>query len=132
VSFRGQFEHNIDGKGRITVPSRFREALVGPLVLSPGLDKCIAIYPQRAYEEFEKAYLATIDPLTREGRLLQRKFHARSVEDELDSAGRVRLAQHLVEYADLEGSCIVVGVMDHLELWRPDLWVDEADQLNNL
>ena len=66
-----------------------------------------------------------LNPLSRHGRMMRRRFHGRSHDETLDSAGRVRVPQHLVEHADLaEGPCVVIGVADHLEIWNTDAWAD--------
>ena len=99
MAFRGHYEHSLDSKDRLTVPARFRAALADGVVLSPGLDPCVEVYPTADYARFEEQVLAELNPLSRDGRMMQRRFHGRSHDETLDSAGRVRIPSHLIEHA---------------------------------
>ena len=140
MAFIGQFEHSLDSKDRVTVPSRFRAALDEGVVLLEELDPCVSVYPVQAFGELTRRFLGNLNPLSSKARMMRRRFHARARDESLDSAGRVRLAKHLVDYASLDGPCMVVGVDDHLEIWNPERWtaheaeidagaVDMAEQL---
>ena len=122
MAFRGQHEHSLDAKDRLTIPARFRAALDDGVVLFEELDKCVSIYPVAEYGELTRNYLDSLNPLTKRGRMMRRRFHARSHDEKLDSAGRVRVPKHLIDHAGLSGACMVVGVDDHLEIWEPDAW----------
>ena len=122
MAFRGQHEHSLDAKDRLTIPARFRAALDQGAVLFEELDPCVSIYPVASYGELTGTYLHGLNPLSREGRMMRRRFHARSHDETLDSAGRVRLPSHLISHAGLEGPCMIVGVDDHLEVWNPEAW----------
>jgi MraZ protein len=128
MAFRGQHEHSLDSKDRLTIPARFRAALDDGVVLFEELDECVSIYPVAEWPELTKNYLGGLNPLTERGRMMRRRFHARSHDEKLDSAGRVRLPQHLIDHAGLEGNCMIVGVDDHLEVWNPQAW-SEHDAL---
>lgn len=137
MAFRGQHEHSLDSKDRLTIPARFRAALDEGVVLFEELDRCVSIYPVAEYAELTRNYLGTLNPLTKQGRMMRRRFHARSQDERLDSAGRVRIPDHLIEHAGLEGACMIVGVDDHLEVWSPEEWREheaeidaQADQLS--
>jgi MraZ protein len=131
LAFRGHYEHNLDSKDRLTVPARFRTALADGIVLSAGLDPCVEIYPTAEYARFEQQVLAELNPLSRHGRMMRRRFHARSHEEALDSAGRVRIPKHLIDHAGLaEGPCVVLGVADHLEIWSVAAWSDHDAEID--
>jgi MraZ protein len=130
VAFRGQHEHSLDSKDRVTIPARFRAALSDGVVLLESLDPCVSVYPIDRYEALSERFLAGQSPFSRKGRMMQRRFHARSRDEALDSAGRVRLARHLIEYAGLEGPCLVVGVDDHLEIWHPGRWAEHDAEID--
>jgi MraZ protein len=116
LAFRGHYEHNLDSKDRLTVPARFRAALADGVVLCAGLDPCVEVYPTADYARFEQQVLSELNPLSRNGRMMRRRFHGRSHDENLDSAGRVRIPQHLIAHAELaEGPCVVIGVADHLD-----------------
>lgn len=122
MAFRGQYEHSLDSKGRVTIPAKRRAQLADGVVLLKGLDECVDLYPVEAYERFTERFLSGINPLGAEGRLLHRRFNTQADETELDSAGRVRVPDHLAAHAGLEGRCMVVGVGDHLEIWDAERW----------
>jgi MraZ protein len=130
VAFRGQHEHSLDAKDRLTIPARFRAALDEGVVLFEDLDPCVSIYPVSAYTELSANYLASLNPLSKDARMMRRRFHARSHDESLDSAGRVRLPQHLIDHAGLEGACMIVGVDDHLEVWNPARWADHDAEID--
>jgi MraZ protein len=123
LSFRGQFEHNLDAKDRLTVPSRFRAALADGVVLAKGLDPSVWVFSPEGYERFTERFLGETNPLGRRGRMMRRHFHGNSFDENLDSAGRIRVSRKLLEHAGLgEGPCVVVGSDDWFELWSPERW----------
>jgi MraZ protein len=128
MAFRGQQEHSLDSKDRITIPARFRAALADGVVLSAGLDPCVDVYPLAGFAALEENYLSELSPMTRRSRMLRRRFYSGSEEAELDSAGRLRLARSLIEHATLAGGCTIVGAGDHLEIWSEDAWGSERDE----
>lgn len=130
MAFRGQYEHSLDSKDRLTVPARFRAALAEGVVLVAGLDPCVEVRSTHGYEEWTARVLGGLNPLGRRGRMMVRRFNASAQDESLDSAGRVRIARHLIEYAGLEGPCTVVGVDDHLEIWSPERWNDHYAELD--
>lgn len=127
--FRGQFQHSVDAKGRISLPARFREAVAGRsgerFVLTPALfDPCLHLYPLDAWEAFEAkvAELPSLDPhIVR----FRRLYVSAAVECELDKAGRVLVPTHLREAAGLDKEALWAGMGRHLELWAKQRW-DEA------
>jgi len=128
MAFRGQHEHSLDSKDRITVPARLRAALADGIVLSAGLDPCVDVYPTASYQRLEERYLENLGPMTQASRRLRRRFYSSSEEAELDSAGRIRLPRHLIAHGGLDGACVVVGAGDHLEIWSARAWEPERDE----
>jgi MraZ protein len=122
LAFRGQYEHSLDSKDRLTVPARFRDQLSEGIVLVAGLDPCVQLFAPQGYEEFSDRFLGELNPLSRKGRMMTLRFNASAADESLDSAGRVRIARHLIEHAGLQGPCVVVGARDHLEIWHPQRW----------
>jgi len=118
--FRGQYEHAIDGKGRTSVPSRFREVLTSrnesKLVLTSGLDPCLVAYPMSEWEAFEErlAALPRFDPSVA---MIRRIYVSGAVELEMDKLGRVLVPVNLRGYAGLERKGLWAGMGKHLELW---------------
>ena len=136
MAFRGQYEHKLDAKDRLTVPARYRGDLEGGVVLLNWLDQCVAIFPQASFAEFAKQRLSGLNPLSKKGRRMIRRFYGDSSDETLDAAGRVRLPSSLIAYADLRGPCMVVGALDHLEVWNLERWATEqaetADEANEM
>ena len=123
MSFLGQYEHNLDAKDRLTVPSRFRAALADGVVLAKGLDPSVWVFAPGGYENFTKTFLGETNPLGKRGRMLRRHFHGGAFDDSLDSAGRIRLPKKLIEHAGLgEGPCMIVGSDDWFEIWNAERW----------
>jgi MraZ protein len=124
MAFRGQYEHSLDSKDRLTIPARFRVALSEGIVLVAGLDPCVELYTPQGYEEFSQRFLDELNPLSKRGRMMSRRFNASASDENLDSAGRVRIARHLIDHAGLEGPCMVVGNANRLEIWNPARWAE--------
>ena len=129
MAFRGQHEHSLDAKDRLTIPARLRAQLAEGSVLVAGLDPCVEIWPRDGFARFASQVLAGLNPLSGKARLLRRRFHSQAEDETLDSAGRVRVAKHLVEHASLDGPCVVVGADDHLEVWSPERWAAQSAEM---
>ncbi|MGH2907326.1 MAG: division/cell wall cluster transcriptional repressor MraZ [Solirubrobacterales bacterium] len=133
MAFRGNYDHTLDAKNRLTIPAKFRAALDGGVVLAQALEPCVAIWTPDAFEQFTDSFLKDLNPLSQEARRLSRFFNAGSFDGELDTAGRVMLSQPLLTYAGLTKDVVVIGNNDHLELWDPKAWrVYEDDLTANL
>jgi MraZ protein len=122
LAFTGTFEHNLDAKNRLTVPSKFRTALSGGVVLSRGVEKCLSLYPQTTYTEIAQQALEGINPLSPRGRELRRMLYSTALETELDSAGRVMLTPKFLGHAGIDREVVITGVGECLELWDRSTW----------
>ena len=91
MAFHGNFEHTLDAKNRLTVPSKFRAQLAGKVFLVKGFERCISVYPEPTYSAMTSAALAGLNPISPEARELRRLLYGNAVDVELDSAGRVML-----------------------------------------
>jgi MraZ protein len=130
LAFRGQQEHSLDAKDRLTIPARFRAALSEGVVLTAGLDPCVEVYPASDYSRHEQGALDQLNPFSRTDRMMRRRILARSHDDSLDSAGRIHLPKHLIEHAGLGGTCFVVGLVDHLEIWSAEAWREHNQEID--
>ena len=130
MAFRGQHEHSLDAKDRLTIPSKLRAQLADGAVLVAGLDPCVEVWPSEGFNTFARQILAGLNPLSAKARMLRRRFHAQAQDESLDSAGRLRLAKHLIAHGDLSGQCVVVGVEDHLEVWSPERWAQHSGEMD--
>ena len=121
--FRGTFEHALDAKHRLTVPSKFRAALAGGVVLAASPEttaaapRSIAIWTPDAYEAYTTAALTGFSPISPEARDLKRFFFNYSHDTELDSANRVMIPPTLMEYAALGREVVVTGSGECLEVF---------------
>ncbi len=124
--FRGQFQHSIDPKGRVSLPARFRDALSGcgdaRFVLTKALfDPCLHLYPLRAWEDLEEkiAALPSMDPHVVRFRRL---YVSAACECEADKHGRMLIPGHLREKVNLTKEALWAGMGRHLELWSHEAW----------
>ena len=121
--FRGRYEHAMDGKGRTSIPSRFREVLAGlgegRLVLTSGLDPCVVAYPMAEWLAFEErlSALPQFDPTVA---TLRRIVVSGAVECELDKVGRVLVPASLRDHAGLRREALWAGMGKHFELWSKE------------
>ena len=122
MAFTGTFDHNLDAKNRLTIPSKFRAALAGGVYLVRGVEKCVSLYPRATYEEIAQETLKGINPLSTQGRELRRVLYASALETELDSAGRVMLGTKFLDHAAIGREVVITGVGECLELWDRSTW----------
>jgi MraZ protein len=125
----GAHDHTIDDKSRLTLPAKFRQAFSEGLVLSRGIEKCLYAYPRDEWAASVESRLRELDPLSTEGRLMQRYFFAGAAEAELDKQGRVMVPAPLSDYAGLGKEVVVAGIRDHLEIWDRAAWRAHLDEI---
>lgn len=117
----GEFNHNIDPKGRLIIPSKFREALGENFVITKGLDGCLFVYPDNEWKIFEEK-LRTLPLTNKDARTFTRFFLGSAVDGGLDKQGRVLISSALRTFASLEKDVVLVGVLDRLEIWDKAKW----------
>jgi len=121
--FMGEYHHSIDTKGRIIVPSKFRENLGDMFIITRGLDQCLFGYPISEWSAIEEKLKAL--PLTKkDARAFTRFFFSGATESELDKQGRVNIPTPLLQYAKLEKECVILGVSNRIEIWSKPIWED--------
>lgn len=130
MAFRGLYEHSLDSKDRLTIPSRFRAALADGIVLSKGFDPCVWVHTTSEFEQLSDRFLSPHSPFGRDARQLRRRFHGGSFDEKLDSAGRIRVPKPLIEHAGLDGNCVVIGAGEYLEIWNADAWAKQEEELD--
>jgi len=130
MAFRGHYEHSLDAKHRLSIPSRFRAAFASGLVLAKDSDACISVWTPEAHESTVERALGGKNPLGSEYKRIQRFFQANSFDLELDSSGRVTLPPPLMSHAGVEKEVVVAGVGDHLEVWGNGHWQEEQEALD--
>jgi len=126
--FLGAFVHTIDGKGRLTIPAKFRADLAAGLVITRGIDRCLAIYPLEEWEQLAGKVSAL--PMTdRRARAFRRLVFANAADVVPDKQGRVLIPPRLREYASLDGDVVVTGLDTYIEVWNPDSWDEERGRV---
>ena len=130
MAFRGHFDYSLDAKNRLNVPAKFRAAFSSGVVLAKGLEPCVAVWAPDTFERWTESFLSNLNPVSPERRKLTRYFAGSSFDAELDSAGRVTLNNALLEHAGIQKEVVIVGNLDHLEIWDRDRWGDDQQALN--
>ena len=125
----GEHEHTLDDKNRITLPAKFRASFAAGVVVTRGMDGCLYAYRLEDWDKLVDSRLAGLDPLSKEGRRMQRFFFSGAAEAELDKQGRVMIPAALIEHAGLGRNIVVAGVRDHLELWDGAAWRKEMKEV---
>lgn len=124
--FYGRFEHNIDAKGRLTIPSSFREQTPGGVYITKGLDSNLMAYSKAVYETIAKSLnaISITDPRSRS---MRREILGNTAELSFDSAGRILIPAYLRQIAHLDSEVIIVGVGDGFEIWSKELlFIEDA------
>ena len=123
MAFHGTFEHSLDAKNRLTVPSKFRAALSGTVFLVRGAEPCISVYPEAVYSQLAEQSLSGLNPLSAQAKQLSRFFYGKADDLELDGAGRVTLQAKHLEHAGIDGrDTVITGAGDCLEIWDRTAW----------
>jgi MraZ protein len=129
--FLGQFQHNLDDKGRLMIPARFRELLAAGAFITQGFDMCLMvmtdIYFKQVYDRINAMNLA--DPTAR---LLRRLILSNAYPVEVDKVGRILVPQNLRQVITLESEAIVAGQGEYFEVWTPAAWNEQMAELQNI
>jgi MraZ protein len=124
----GEHDHALDDKNRLTLPARLRDGLGDRLVVTRGMDGCLYAYAAPDWQELA-GRIRSLDPLSREGRMMQRHFFSGAVDVELDKQGRVVLPAGLLKSAGIEREVTVAGMYDHLEIWDRAKWREHLHEV---
>jgi len=128
--FLGQFQHNVDEKGRLMIPAAFRPTLEGGGYITQGFDRCLMVmtesYFQQVYERINSMNLA--DPTAR---LLRRLILSNAYPIGLDKVGRILVPQNLRQFIEFDGQAMVAGQGDYFEVWKPEDWDTQMEQIHD-
>jgi MraZ protein len=126
--FLGSYLHNIDSKGRLTLPAKFRAELAKGVVVTRGLDRCLWVFPIETWEAFARKMNEL--PLTDKGaRDFARFLYGNATDCEPDKQGRILLPNNLRDHADLDGETVIVGGPGRLEIWSRERWDLANDEI---
>ncbi len=123
--FMGEYNHTIDAKGRLIIPSKFREILGDAFVVTKGLDGCLFVYDNEEWKRFEEK-LRSLPITNKEARQFVRFFLAGATEAEVDKQGRILIPNVLREFAALTKDVVLVGVGSRIEIWGKERFEDAA------
>jgi MraZ protein len=133
VMFMSEYNHTIDAKGRLIIPSKFREVLGEEFVVSRGMDGCLFVYANDDWNAFEQK-LTSLPLINKETRQFARFFLAGAAQVELDKQGRILLPAALREFAGLEKDVVLVGVGSRIEIWSKEKYeaISEDMDMDNI
>jgi MraZ protein len=129
--FLGQFQHNLDEKGRLMIPARFRELLAPGAFITQGFDKCLMVMTEVHFKQvYERINVMNLTDPT--ARLLRRLILSSAYPVEIDKVGRILVPQNLRQTIALESEAILAGQGEYFEVWTPEAWNDQMAQLQDL
>ena len=119
--FMGEYNHTIDAKGRLIIPSKFREVLGDEFVVTKGMDGCLFVFDNPEWQNFAEK-LRSLPMIDKEVRQFTRFFLAGAASVEVDKQGRILLPAVLREFADITKDAVLIGVGNRIEIWSRDRW----------
>ncbi|MBQ8278290.1 MAG: division/cell wall cluster transcriptional repressor MraZ [Roseburia sp.] len=132
--FMGEYNHTVDAKGRLIVPSKFRDQLGDEFVVTKGLDGCLFVYTLDEWRKIEEKF-RDITATSKDARKFARFFFSGAASCEVDKQGRILLPPVLREYADLQKDVVLAGVLSRVEIWSKDRWLEntyEEDEMDDI
>ncbi len=127
--FSGEFEHSLDQKGRVIIPSKMREQLGEVFFITKGIEHNLLVFSREGWDDF-CAKLKTLSVTNRNARALKRLFFSGAVECEANSQGRVLIPSTLREYANIEKDVTIIGNGSNMEIWNTESWKDYMGDLD--
>jgi MraZ protein len=125
----GEYEHSIDIKGRLIMPSKLRDEIGYKFVVTKGLDGCLFVFPIKEWEIFQEK-LRALPVSDKNARDFTRFFFAGATECEMDKQGRFLLTNNLREFAGIDKDCITIGMNSRLEIWSKEKWLNSEKEIS--
>ena len=119
--FMGEYRHNLDAKGRVTLPSKFRDKYESIVTVTRGFDGCLSVYTEEEWENFY-SQLQKIPSNRKQARTFIRLIISKATQCEIDKMGRINIPNHLRTVASLTKECAIVGAGNHVEIWDSVTW----------
>ncbi len=117
----GEYEHSVDSKGRLIMPSKLRDEIGYKFIVTKGLDGCLFVFPQKEWEIFQEK-LRALPVSDKNARNFTRFFFAGAIECEIDKQGRFLVSSNLREFASLDKDVVIIGMNSRLEIWSKEKW----------
>lgn len=127
--FMGKYNHTIDPKGRLSIPSKYREILGDEFVVSKGMDGCLYVYANDDWKVFE-GKLASLPLMSEEARQFARFFLSGAQPVTVDKQGRILMPQDLRDFAGLEKDVVLAGMGSRIEIWSLERWKANNDSVD--
>lgn len=130
--FLGQFQHNLDDKGRLMVPARYRDLLAAGAYITQGFDQCLMVMTDAHFKEVYDI-IAAMNMADPAARMLSRLIISNAYPVEVDKVGRILVPQNLRNFLGIEsGELVVAGVGEYFEVWLPAEWKAQMDKLQDV
>ena len=133
--FMGEYHHNLDSKGRVVMPSKFREKLQNEFVIARGIEKCLYVYTLEDWNKLVQK-LNTLSFTKKDTRIFIRAFFSGATTCETDTQGRTTIPSSLISYASINKEITIIGASDHIEIWDKDMFdtflMENEDNLSNI
>jgi len=129
--FRGRYEHTIDAKGRISIPSKFREVLgkkYDERLVITNFDHCLVAFPYEEWSLLEQK-VGTFSLMKKETSAFFRFFYSSAMDCDIDKQGRLLIPQTLRDYAGLQKDVVLVGEGKRIEIFAKERWLEEARKI---
>lgn len=121
--FIGEYHHSIDDKGRLIIPSKFRDELGERFIVTRGIENCLFVYSEDSWTKIVNK-LETLPFTKKDARQFIRFFLSGASEAEFDKQGRINITSPLISYANINKECVIIGTGDRLEIWSKESWDD--------
>lgn len=124
AGFKGKYEHSVDDKGRVSLPSKIRKNLapeaMDSFVVTRGYESSLDLYPMDTWNQFEEQLRNQLNVHREEDRLYIRTLMMWAQEVVLDKQSRIMIPSELMEFADITSNIVIVGALEKIELWSPE------------
>ena len=117
----GEYRHNLDDKGRLAIPAKFRRELSKGATVTRGLDNCLFLYTKNEWDKVAEKY-ANLPIAQANSRAFSRLMLAGAMDVELDKQGRIILPEYLRQFASVKKNVVITGLYNRLEIWDEDTW----------
>jgi len=135
LSLSGRHLHSVDHKGRIFIPSKLRKKVLSKsnriVAVTRGFDNCLSVYSLKVWSGFESKLLA-LPQSKKKNRFIVRYFLENKEEVEVDGQGRIKIPQHLLDYAQIKNEVLIAGVLDRIEVWNPEIHRKEFEGMETI
>ena len=126
---KGEYSHNIDPKGRVIIPAKFRDDLGEHFVITKGMENCLYVYPENEWTAFEEKLNPLPTTTDKKARAFAHFFQGSANDGDLDKQGRTLIPPALRTYAKLEKEVVFIGMGKRAEIWDKARWDEKNAEL---